>query len=171
MLSKLRDQVRDHAQRAYILGIIEHRPPGYGQTEWAALLMDKSFENLKARYEQRVQKEQERVLAVLAKNNQYQAVYERLGFLPAIPENLPDVLAAKARQVYVVWLTVHLELECQKALQPLVGRPRSVKAMNEARLLVRDVLGLVSDTRGVSPKAKITMHKDGTFTVTLVVRD
>lgn len=173
-LPDISKRVGDHAQRAYILAQIETRPPGYSVDTWAGVLMDEPFDRLLGRYARRVAVERSRVEAsALAAGARGVDLLFQQGFvLPAVPATPPPALAAKARRLYAQWAEELVQLECLEALQPLMGKVRSVEVMHQAQALILDCLArLTQEHQFPSYSAKLTMNKNGSFTVNLTSRD
>lgn len=143
--------VKEHTQRAYILAQHEQRPPGYSVNDWALVLMGNDYAKLEARYAHRLREAQER--------------------LPAAPANPPEPVAAKARELYLKWFTELAQLECENAVYPLRGGSRSVTVMNKAKRAVQEaLLRLREHDAALGFGAKLTMNKDGSFTIRLTLR-
>lgn len=166
MLS-IKSRVEEHARRAYILAQIEQRPPNYTTNAWAVLLMDNSFDKLKARFEMRTFK--------LKEQAQQQALtdplFAELSYLPATPEQPPVELATKSMALYQQWLADLVQSECEVAVQSFHGSPRTVPVLLAAREAITRVLARLEEQQGGPvPKVKVTMNDDLTFTVTVIRR-
>ena len=160
----IKDLVKEHARRAFVLAQIEQRPPGYSTHEWAVLLMDSTREELEARYDLKVERERARWAEAVSKD----PLFADRDFLPAVPATPPPALATKIQQVYDIWLGERVQLECENALYPLMGQKRSVAVLSQGVGLIREAIARLDASEGGVPfQAKLTMNKDGSFVVEL----
>ena len=172
-LPDIKALVKEHAHRAFILSQMEVLPPGYTQQAWAVHLMGNTHAQLLDRFTRKVATEKARIEALAVEHQDVFDLVARLdGFLlPAIPADPPPELAAKARVVYMAWLGDLVRSECENVLAPLTGKERTVPHLMQAQAQVQEVIQRLTETEGAMPyQVKLTMNKDGTFTLKLTER-
>ena len=137
---------------------------------WACVLADNPVDKLVGRYTRRVNLERRRMeaSALAAGATGADRLFQDEFFLPAVPASPPAALAAKAEALYAKLARELAANACLSALTPLIGQKQSVEVMRKAQAAVSACLAdLVQVHQLPTYTAKLTMHKDGTFTLHL----
>jgi adenylate kinase len=158
-------QVVLHAQTAYTIAVMEHRPPGYTTEMWALHLMDKTRSELQARLIQRVEREKER----LGPMSVQQLLLRPMSLLPSLPSRLPPELAPKMIQLDREWTKTLFERKAREALSGFVTKERDASVFRRAQAQLQQVYSaMAAGVGGRLPfSAKLHMTSRGDFKVQL----